>query len=244
METVLPPNEMKALDVLRQQVQYITNPFRTVSGESITSQNIGILRAIEQELDGSLVGILGKIARGGNLEKHIQNKQSRFTDFVQWIYYGQPELRNRPNSRVLNAAKSFAEEWLGLTGKRMGQRASELLVDAMLNPSTIGVEVLQNNPASPRAKSFIRAYVMQKDQMIEQPTVLPFNSLNTKDVQLANGKLLKDGVTGYMIQNSKNKFRTFNDKGLQIGIFDNLEDARQMAVKDYNKSITKKKTGR
>lgn len=241
MNVVMPPAEMQALDALRQQVQYITNPFRSVSGESPTASMMGARTSIEEALNSNVVGILGKLARGGNLtNKNITNSSTRLTDMMQWLYYGQPS-NTRPNSRAMNAAKTFAEEWFGLTGKRMGERAAELLSDGMLNPGTTGIEILENAPASPRMRAYLRAYVYQKDQLIEQPTVLPFNSLNTAETKLENGKLLKDGTTGYSIQNTSNKFKVFSDKGERIGIFNNLEDARQFAVNDYNKYITKKK---
>jgi hypothetical protein len=244
MDVVLPPAEMQALDVLRRQVQYITNPFRSVSGESPTASLMGAKASIEEALNSNVVGILGKLARGGNLtNKNITTKNTRLTDMMEWLYYGQPS-DVRPNNKALNAAKRFAEEWFGLTGKRMGERATELLVDGMLNPGTVGVEILENTPASPRVREYVRAYVLQKDQMIQQPTVLPFNSMNTSEVKLENGRLLKDGTTGYSIQNVGNKFKTFNQKGERIGIFNNLEDARQFAVSDYNKYIAKKKSGR
>jgi len=243
MNVVLPPSELQTLDVLRRQVQYITNPFRNVNGDSVTASMRGAMGAIEDALNNNAIGILGKIARGGNLNRYIQNGTTRFTDAMQWLYYGQPDTI-RPNNKAVNAIKGFAEEWFGLTGKGMEQRAAELLVDAMLNPSTIGIEAIQGNPASPRMRAFIRAYVIQKDQLVEQPTVLPFNSLNTKEVQLENGKLLKDGVTGYSIQNTANKFKVFNQKGERIGIYNDLEEARQSAVVSYNKHIMNVKSGK
>jgi hypothetical protein len=237
MSTILPANEMQALDKLRAQVQYITNPFRTVSGEPITSQNIETKKAVGEFLNDSVVGILGKIARGGNLDRYIQNGQTKLTDMMQWLYYGVPDNK-KAQTALGNGFKKFTEEWFGLTGKRMEQRAAELLVDAMLNPSTIGIEALENTPASPRARDFIRAYVIQRDQLVDQPTVLPFNSLNTAEVNLPNGKLLKDGTTGYSIQNTGKKYKVFDEKGERVGIHDTLEEARQNAVNLYNRHIT------
>lgn len=237
MDTILPASEMQALDKLRAQVQYITNPFRTVSGEPITSANTAALKSVEQSLNENVIGILGKIARGGNLDRYIQNGQTKLTDMMQWLYYGVPDNK-RAETAMANGFKKFTEQWFGLTGKRMEQRAAELLVDAMLNPSTIGIEALENKPASPRTRDFIRAYVIQRDQLVDQPTVLPFNSLNTAEVNLPNGKLLKDGTTGYSIQNTGKKFKVFDEKGERVGIHDTLEEARQNAVNLYNRHIT------
>lgn len=241
MDVVLPPSEIQALDRLRDQVQYITNPFRTVSGEPITSANNAALKSIQQTLNENIIGILGRIARGGNLDRYIQNGQTRITDMLEWLYYGQPDNRQL-NNKLANGFKKFTEEWFGLTGKRMGQRAAELLVDAMLNPNTVGIEALENTPSSPRGRAFVRAYILQKDQIIDQPTILPFNSLNTAEVQLPNGKLFKDGNTGYSIQNTSNKYKVFNPKGERIGVFNDLESARQHAVNEYNKYITRVKS--
>lgn len=243
MDVVLPPEEMQALDVLRRQIQYITSSFRTVGGGSVTTPLAAAKKELDQALNENLIGVLGKLARGGDLTGKTNTKTTRFLDTMQMLYYGQPDDQVA-TTKIGKAFKKFGEEWFGLTGKRMQQRALELLVDAQLNPSTVGIECLTNAPASVRGRSFVRAYVMQKDQLVEQPTVLPFNNLDTKQIDLQNGKLLQDGTTGYSIQNAKGNFKVFNEKGLSIGIFGNLEDARQHAVNEYNKYITKKKAGK
>jgi len=237
MDIVLPVSEMQALDRLRNQVQYITSPFRTVSGEPITSKNTAALNQIEEALNSNVIGVLGRFARSGNLNKYVQNTWTRIADMAQWLYYGQPSDQ-KAVGKFANGFKKFAEEWFGLTGKRMGQRAAELLVDAMMNPSTVGIEALENTPTSPRGRAFLRAYIIQRDQLIDQPTILPFNSLKTTEVQLPNGKLFKDGNTGYSIQNTSNKYKVFSPKGERIGVFNDLESARQHAVNEYNKHIT------
>ena len=88
----------------------------------------------------------------------------------------------------------------------------------------------------------VKSSWVQKDQLMDKPTVLPFNSLNSAEYQLPNGKLIKDGVTGYSIQATEKKFKVFNEKGDRIGIHNTLEDARQQAVNEYNKSIVKLKS--
>jgi hypothetical protein len=239
MEIVLPPNEMQALDTLRRQIQHITNPFGSITGDSQTAPMTAAKDTMEEALNSDVIGILGKLARGGNLgNKAITNKNTVIADLLQNLYYGQPDTRSAPpRNRVLAAGKRFAEEWLGLTGKTAGERAAELLVDAQLNPSTVGIEALNGDPASPRTREFIRAYIFSKDHFIQQPTVLPFNSLNTSETPLANGKIFKDGVTGYEIHNRGNKFFIYNPRGEKFATYDTLEDARQRAVTDYNKTL-------
>ena len=241
MNVVLPPSEMQALDKLRAQVQFITAPFRTVSGEPITSEKTAATNAVAEILESNLIGVLGTFARSGSLNKYVQNSWTRATDMAQFLYYGLPSDKI-PTGKVAQGFKKFGEEWFGLTGKRMGERAAELLTDAMLNPSTIGIEVLENKMSSPRGRAFVRAYILQKDQLIDKPTILPFNSLNTAEVQLPNGKLFKDDNTGYSIQNTSSKYKVFSPKGEKIGTFDDLESARQHAVNEYNKYITRIKT--
>jgi hypothetical protein len=234
MEVVLPREQLQALDTVRRQIEILARPTRNTGGQSPTAPQGAFSTALQEEMDKNVIGLLGRIARGWSVDKSVSTKTSRMLDNLQRFYFGQADVPVDKIPGLKSGLKSLAEEFAGWSGKDVATRCLELLSDAMLNPQ-LAADILESRIASPRARALFRAYFINRDQLNEEPPTLPFNSLNTTETQLPNGNLIRDRSTGYLIQNNGKKYVVKNYKDQKVGIYNDLEEARNAAVKDWSK---------